>query len=456
MNNTSFRDPEGFVYKYNDLIYRYVSQDYKNDYDFFKSSGLLNKLNEKKYLLRHEEVFENHLNKNCWYITLLPQQLSVISQPSQWSFSMLKDAALLTLKIQKLCIREGMSLKDATPFNVQFLRGRAIFIDTTSFEICNFEKPWIAYRQFCESFLAPLALMHYGGVELGKISESFPNGLPLEQIVGLLPFKAKFNWGIYLHLILHAKYKTTRKITENEEVKGGVFSKSKTIKIIDHLIDVIESLTPKKITDKNWDDYYENTILGDNYLQNKIKSFELLTETLEVDRAVDLGCNDGVFSNIIASRVMEVISCDFDRHCIDKLYLENKKNKDSKLSTFCLDLAAPTPSIGFINKERLGFFDSIKGDLVFGLALIHHLRISNNIPLENILNMFYLISTKFVIIEFVPKSDLKVKELLSTREDIFSDYTLENFKELSIKKFTILNEITILNSERTLLLLAKK
>lgn len=454
MNNTSFRDPDGFVYIKDKLVQRFISQSYKKHYQHLINSNLYCELCDRKWLIKSHELDENHLNLDNWYKTLLPEQLEYITQPSQWSFLMLKDAALLTLKIQKLSMAHNMSLKDATPFNVQFYEGRSIFIDTTSFEINNFSKPWVAYRQFCESFLAPLVLMKYGGVELGKILECYPNGIPLEVISGILPFKAKINFGIYLHLILHAKYKNN----QGKETKSNTkpFSNQKVLNIIEHLISTIENLTLNGKKDKYWNNYYNETILGNNYVTNKEYLFRNILNKIVFKTSIDLGCNDGVFSIILAEKSKFVISCDFDRLCIDRLYAINKERNITNIYPLCLDLTAPTPSIGFINKERLGFFETTNADLVCGLALIHHLRIGNNIPLKNIVNMFYLLSNKYVIIEFVPKEDDKVKELLSSRVDIFYDYDIMMFQEIVKLQFEILEISKIENSARTLFLLEKK
>src|SRR5882672_8110710 len=165
----SFKDPSGFMFQRNGKFYRQVNQSYAPDYDLLMSSGLYQKLIGKNLLIPHEETPENFTASADWYKTLLPQQLSFISYVYEWSFDQLKDAALLTLAIMKTAIGHGMILKDASPFNVQFQEGRAIFIDSLSFEKYDESKPWIAYRQVCEGFLFPLLIGHYLKTDVQKL-----------------------------------------------------------------------------------------------------------------------------------------------------------------------------------------------------------------------------------------------------------------------------------------------
>ena len=171
----SYKDPSGFIFQASGKFYRQVNKIYAIHYDLLTRSGLSSFLQEKKLLLPHEEVTENILHSDDWYLTLLPEQVPFISYPYEWCFEQLKDAALLTLEIVKHSIDKGMILKDATPYNVQFLNGKAVFIDTLSFEKYDPSLPWIAYRQFCESFLFPLLLSHYHKTSIQPYLNSYPN-----------------------------------------------------------------------------------------------------------------------------------------------------------------------------------------------------------------------------------------------------------------------------------------
>jgi hypothetical protein len=171
----SYKDPSGFIFQASGKFYRQVNKIYAGHYDLLTSSGLSSFLQEKKLLLPHEEVTENILHSDDWHLTLLPKQVPFTSYPYEWCFEQLKDAALLTLEIVKLSIDKGMILKDATPYNVQFINGKPVFIDTLSFEKYDPSLPWIAYRQFCESFLFPLLLSHYHKTSIQPYLNSYPN-----------------------------------------------------------------------------------------------------------------------------------------------------------------------------------------------------------------------------------------------------------------------------------------
>ena len=130
---------------------------------------------------------------------------------------MIKDAAIATLSIQTISLKYGMILKDGSIYNIQFEENKPIFIDILSFEKIENGKPWSAYGQFCRHFLAPLALLSYVDVNLQKIYTIYLDGFPLDFTMKLLPLKAKFNFGIFLHLYLHNKF-----IANNQTQKTSV------------------------------------------------------------------------------------------------------------------------------------------------------------------------------------------------------------------------------------------
>ena len=196
----SYKDPSGFIFQASGKFYRQVNKIYAGHYDLLIRSGLSSFLQEKKLLLPHEEVTENILHSDDWYLTLLPEQVPFTSYPYEWCFEQLKDAALLTLEIVKFSIEKGMILKDATPYNVQFLNGKPVFIDTLSFEKYDPSLPWIAYRQFCESFLFLLLLSHYHKTSIQPYLNSYPNGIPVNITAKHLPWKSRLNPGVWLHV----------------------------------------------------------------------------------------------------------------------------------------------------------------------------------------------------------------------------------------------------------------
>jgi len=201
----SYKDPSGFVFRDSDKIYRQVNKVYAAHYDHLIKSGLYDLLQKKNLLLQHEELNENLLSSEDWYLTLLPEQIPNWSYPYEWCFEQLKDAALLTLEIVQLSIEKGMILKDATPFNIQFYKGRPVLIDTLSFEKYDETQPWIAYRQFCESFLYPLWLSHYHKMNFQNLLSVYPDGIPAAITAKLLPAKSMLNTAVWMHVNLPNK-----------------------------------------------------------------------------------------------------------------------------------------------------------------------------------------------------------------------------------------------------------
>ena len=203
---SSFRDPDGFLFLHDGCVYRQVNKIFKSSFEQFLESGLYEALVDKRYLLPHIDVTDSVIPRrsDCFKL-ILPQQLAFISYPYEWSFSQLKDAALLTLRIQMIALKYGFSLKDASAYNVQFQDGKPIFIDTLSFEPYIEGTPWSGYQQFCRHFLAPLALMSYVDIDLSKLLISHIDGIPLQLASKLLPLRTHFNYSMQVHLHLHAK-----------------------------------------------------------------------------------------------------------------------------------------------------------------------------------------------------------------------------------------------------------
>src|SRR5580765_3915118 len=258
----SFKDPSGFMFQANGNFYRQVNQSYAPDYDLLMSSGLYQKLIGKNLLIPHEETPENFTQSPDWYKTLLPQQLSFISYPYEWSFDQLKDAALLTLNVVKIAASHGMILKDATGFNIQFHEGRPVFIDTLSFEKYDVSKPWIAYRQFCECFLFPLYLEHYLQIDSQKLLSVYLEGIPAKTVAKLLPGKSRLKLSVWLYVYLQNTVGTNSSASN----RAVSFSKEKLLRMIDHLQSTIRQLNINASVKSTWNNYYDETILSKNYL----------------------------------------------------------------------------------------------------------------------------------------------------------------------------------------------
>ncbi|MEK6752807.1 MAG: class I SAM-dependent methyltransferase [Chloroflexota bacterium] len=448
--SASFRDPSGFLFTDNGILYRQINRAYAEDYARLMDSGLYEKLVKAGALIPHVETEQVSAESEAAFKVIQPERVPFISYPYEWSFSQLKDAALATLSIHKRALKLGMLLKDASAYNIQFVRGRAMLIDTLSFEIYKEGEPWMAYKQFCQHFLAPLALMSCRDVRLSQLLRVHIDGVPLDLASELLPFKTKFNFGLLTHIHVHAGSQK-RYADKTVEPRKGMMSQQAMIGLIESLESTIKKLTWQP-AGTEWGAYYEATNYSDSAFEHKKQLVRAWAEEKKPTLVWDLGGNTGVFSREAAASGAFTVSFDIDPAAVEQNYQVVKKNKEQNLLPLVLDLTNPSPAIGWDHAERDSFGQRGPADMTLALAVIHHLAISNNVPLPQ-LAQFFAARTKWLVIEFVPKSDSQVKRLLSSRKDIFPNYTREGFEAAFSERFKIHQAEPIHDSERTLYLM---
>lgn len=445
---SSFRDPSGFVFEHGERIYRQVNQTYQQHYECLIESGLYRSLVERKALVAHDEVdaSANALTESA-YKVIQPQRVPFVSYPYEWSFSQLKDAALLTLDIQQQALAHGMCLKDASAYNVQFVNGKPVFIDTLSFEKYAAGSAWVAYRQFCQHFLCPLALMSHVDVRLSQLLKVYIDGVPLDLASRMLPAKTRLYWSLLAHIHLHASAQQKY----GNAAKNGTqrsLSKDRLNALIESLRNAIKNLN-WKATGTEWRHYYDNT----NYSQASAEhKASIISEHIERERpgtVWDLGANTGFYSRIVSDKDIPVVSFDVDPGAVEANYRKCRDSADVHLLPLLLDLTNPSPALGWNTNERMSLIERGPADMVFALALIHHLAISNNVPLIKVADFLSKVC-RTLIIEFVPKTDSQVKRLLSSRADIFDQYSEETFRSVFSQYFRIEHTTPITESERVL------
>jgi hypothetical protein len=424
----SFRDPAGFVFEERGIYKRAVTLRGQPDYDLLRSSGLYDALVERGLLVAHAEEPRHAQLPEGIYKVLVPEQIRHISYCYEWSFTELRDAARLTLEVQSLALQHGMTLKDASAYNVQFRGPAPIFIDTLSFER-NQARPWAAYGQFCGHFLAPLALMSYVSPELRGLWRSSLDGVPLALASRLLPARTRFRPGLLLHLHWHAR--SIRKYSQARGVEvappGEARGRDPQPAIVDSLGRSIAKLTPPRLRTE-WLGYYDHA----QHYSRRAESFKRqqvarVLADLQPEFVYDLGGNVGEYSRLATAQGIDAICYDFDPICVDRNYLRSRAAGDAHMLPLVMDLANPSPRLGFDLEERLGFFDRAQPPLVLALALLHHLRIAANVPLERIARFLGRLGER-LLIEFVPLEDPMAQTLLGNRPDIYGDYTAANFR----------------------------
>jgi ribosomal protein L11 methylase PrmA len=450
---SSFRDERGFVFAQDGVVYRQVNEAGRAAYQKLMDCGLYEKLVGRGLLVRHEEmVGVAGLGKGAWKV-LKPEQVPFISYPYEWSFSQLQDAALATLEVQKVALAHGMVLRDASAYNVQFVSGRPVLIDTLSFGEYQAGEPWVAYRQFCQHFLAPLALAARVDPALTQLARVYIDGVPLPLAARLLPLRSRANLGLATHISLHARFQRAHQST----AKRPAASVNKTQ--LEAMTDSLERTTralklPQLATE--WGDYYaaNNNYTGSS-MDEKAEIVKEFLGQVKPKRVTDLGANDGRFSRAAAELGAYVVSADIDPRAVDDNWRRVKRGKEKQLLPILVDLTNPSPDLGWANQERRSFTARAQADAVLALALIHHLAIANNLPLAMVAEYFASLAP-WLVIEFVPKSDSQVRKLLATREDIFPDYTVEGFEAAFAGHYRVAEKRKLRDAERVMYLMERK
>lgn len=447
------KDPSGSLFYREGILYRQINLCYRKHYNHFIRSGLYEKLVSLKLLIPHKEVINRNSKTNKAYKIICPYPISFISYPYEWCFSQLKDAALTALKIQKIALEFGMILKDANPFNIQFVDGLPQHIDTLSFEIYQEGKPWTAYRQFCQLFLSPLLLSCYKDIRLLRLLSIYHEGLPLDLVSSLLPELTYLSPSIFTHIHLHAKSYKLR--SDKWKLKEDSMNRTALLGLIDSLESLVTNLRwAKKMSD--WEHYYSDNSYTPQAFAHKKEIVSSYLKDIHNGRVLDLGANTGEFSRLTAKEKLYTISLDDDAKVVELNYLSCKKEGEINIMPIVGDIASPSPGVGWEAKDFSPLTDRIISETVLMLSLLHHIVIARNISLERLVLLLYRLCRKRLIIEFVPKSDRQVTEMLKFRKDIFSYYNLDYFLKVFGKYFVITDSQKIQDSRRVIFCFDRK
>jgi hypothetical protein len=452
----SFRDPAGFVFRRDGVVHRQVQLAAAADWDAYRASGLHDRLVADRLIVEHTEAPLEAAALPGAVAVLRPRMLELISYPYEWSFSQLKEAALLTLELQSRALDAGMRLKDASAYNIQLEAGRPILIDTLSFEVAEATEPWPAYRQFCEHFLAPLTLIAHRDARCGLMLREFIDGIPLDLAVRLLPGRTRLNLGLASHLHLHAgaqkRGANAPPPADDAPPPARRVSETGQRALLDSLRRTVEGLRWKP--SGHWADYASTTSYSEAATASKGEIMREMLDAIGGTTVWDLGANTGVYSAIAAEAGYRVVAWDQDAGSVEAHWRRVRDGANPAILPLICDLANPSPAIGWALSERASFLERGEPDALLALALVHHLAIGNNVPLASIANLFARIAPR-AIVEFVPKEDPMTRRLLAARRDIFEHYSLDGFRAAFNEAFTIVREQLITDSPRTLFLLER-
>jgi SAM-dependent methyltransferase len=358
-----------------------------------------------------------------WAGVLRHARIPFISFPYEWCFGMLKDAALLQLELLEAALGEGMILKDSTPFNVQWAGARPVFIDVASFERLRPGEPWAGYRQFCEMCLYPLLLQAYRNVAFQPWLRGRIDGIEAMQCWNLMSARDLLRRGVLAHVYLQAKAQS-RFADSGQNVRADLRAAGFHIALIKANVQRLTRLLRRlrwRQSVSTWSEYTTGTSYAERGRDEKAAFVQRAVGSRSWHLVWDLGCNTGVFSRLAAQHAELVVAMDGDQLVIERLYHGLKREGQRRILPLVSNVADPSPRLGWRGMERGSLADRGRPDLTLCLALIHHLAISANVPVREIVEWLRSLGGALVI-EFVTKEDPMVRRLLQNKRDDYADY----------------------------------
>lgn len=456
-DHASFRDPSGHVFILDGRVLRTVMPVAATDYDFVRASGLIEQLVRRGHLVAEAEVSPDTLGLlgEGVHRVLEHPPLDFISHPYEWTFAGLKAAALLHLDVQLRALAKDITLSDASAYNVQFAGPRPVFIDHLSFRRYRSGEYWLAHQQFCQQFLAPLLLRAKTGIAHNAWYRGSPEGIAVSDLSAILPMRSKLSWNVFTHITMQARLQKAKTGNDEGQVpQPRPLPKQALVSLLSGLRDWIAGLNALDTGPTVWGDYSVRNSYSDDEAAAKRDFVGSFAAAVKPRVIWDIGCNTGDYSKVaLAAGARLAIGFDADHGALEYAFARAQSEGLNFLPLY-LDATNPPPSQGWAERERRGFASRGPADGVLALALIHHLAIARNIPLDQVLEWLTGMAPQGVI-EFVPKSDPMVVRLLRLREDIFPGYTETEFIRLLGNRARIVKSQTVSKSGRVLVWYSK-
>jgi SAM-dependent methyltransferase len=420
----SFRDPESRVFYRDGQVYRALSAAGLADFQSLEASGLLTDPRLVPTQLVDDAAPVDVLVAGGGAGVLRHESIPFLSYPYEWTFSMLKDAALLQLDLLLDALEHDLVLKDASPYNVQFKGARPVFIDIGAFERLRPGELWTGYRQFCMLYLFPLLLQALKGVGFQPWLRGSVDGISAAEIRGLMSFRDRFRRGLPINVFLQArlaqrdvggadaiKREAKRTGAERELIRANVRKMRKLVKRL------VWRATPSE-----WVGYAGHNTYDESDARRKDAFVREAVASRPWRLAWDLGCNNGRHSRIAAEGAQHVVALDADAATVEVLYRELREEGNETILPLTMNLADPSPALGWRGRERKSLPERGRPDLVLALALVHHMAIGSNVPVREVVDWLASLGAALVV-EFPTREDPMVRKLLARkREGLHLDY----------------------------------
>ncbi len=451
----SFRDRSGRVFETDGQLFRALSETALHDWTTVAAKPFLQNAMANGTVVRTTAApwMDLIAQSSDFGAALMHERVPLISWPYEWSFSMLRSAAILTLDLMDQSLANDAILKDATPFNVQFRGAFPVLIDTGSIVLLEAGQPWEGYRQFCRMFLFPLMLQSWKSVDFQPWLRGCLEGITPGDFANLLSWRDLFRRGAITHVWLHARLQAQPASTPDvaRSLQDSGFGKSMIQNNVKGLRRIVEGLSWKAEA-STWSDYDRSSEPVQRDAAAKEQFISEICSARHWNTIWDLGCNQGRYSRIAAEHAELVVAIDSDHLSVDRLFRALQQEGHRKIVTLVSNLADPAPALGWRGAERSSLEHRSKPELVFCLALIHHLVIGSNLLLSEVIEWLASLNAA-VVIEFVDREDAQVKQLLFNRRDVFTDYSEDAFRSLIKAQFRIERQQVLESGTRTLFFL---
>ncbi len=452
----SFRDPLSRVFVADDHVWRALAPAGLEDYRAVAESPFFAAAMERGDIIGTELVDAPPAELgDDWAAVLRHERLDVVTYPYEWSFEMLRDAARLQLDLTREALAEKIITKDASAYNVQFRGARPVFIDVGSFERLRPE-PWPGYRQFCELFLNPLLIQAVADVDFRPLLRGSVHGIPPTETAALLGGRGKLTKGVLTHVKLHARAEeryadADRERDVKQELQRAGFGPGIIDAQLKNLRKAIDGLKWDHGR-STWSEYSDRSHYTDRDLDAK-DDFVRATIGAATDRhlVLDLGANDGRFSRAaLAAGAERVVAVDSDHLVIDRLYRTLREEGEDRILPLVVDLSDPSPAMGWRGRERPAFVDRVRPDVVLCLAVVHHLALTNTVPLPEIVEFLADFGAPLVV-EFPHRDDEMASRLLARkRAGVFDAYDRPQWEAALERRFHVRRRATLPGGTRTL------